>query len=1056
MPIDPQEASTLLNHPEFQKLEPAQQLATWTGYLHDKVPEFAAMAPQHQPEVASQSLQGMRDMIKPQAPPDRAANEPGILRKAAGFVPGVGAYLGASEAAEAGIPAHENLPATAALMDALGFNPEEDLKDPTTRGLVAGGIDLANFAVSAVAGGAIVGKLLQPITTAGMGLATKAVTAAGWETAVSLQAQVAAKSLFDRTLHTIVKDATIGEIFTLMNQAENLHFDIKDNIEQPLFMAAMGLGLMGAGKLVSRYGPRSYDNALKGLQTHPTLSQHLRDAQDFANELKKLDPSLAKAVGAEPTANRAGELTFDAAMRPLSGTDGNLIKVAMMNNPRMLESDFGKHVMLMQRDIAATRYIEDATNHALTYEPFERGAFQPDDLVRRPVTLPDPSPETIKAVTEAAAAGKIHITEYRGPESNLSVLSAAHRRKITYNPAIAMPGDVDPSVPSDPNIGLAATFIDRSNDEIHPDWNGKTVAPYTWQTALPGRTLEQGQIGYSPPGRQFIFPRQTALEGPPEQTLIPGPASIYKEMPTALPPPRGRVEFRGYPRDYAGEDVVWGAQARGKPVETRESVGAMLDREARRRAAEGQAEISRLKKIADDKGITNDILKLHEEGWTAREIAKKTGMVDPITGSTAEGEAVVRAVRGPMSGVGRALEDVVRPIVSDDKASMMEEIAALKRENRLMEKYPKTSEEQATSDRIAELRAENESIKKGKWVWSGKINYPPLDPHLSPRPAETVSDSWFEEAPPPGLPVEELPPSVIPKARPIPYYPLSFQELPTKRMNYDEFLKQFEGDRTVLLARDTGREPRQVEYFLARYTPDGTFRFTSPGRAEIYDSEPAQMASVVDAGLVHVVPFDDLPMETVKNFWWSLRNLRQHHQQTFDQIQKIQESRGFKEAMKRPQLKNTKILVYNLEKQYEKLKGLRGADYSIAAMQKAERDAAGVKWRAATPEFEATTGAAAAPPEEIASMKNRLALAKKKLAQEKELEKSRKKLMTLEIARQRLGDLHDTISEMDGHLDNYWQMNWQRLGMPDFVDPGPEEVDMMAAAKAAFKKVCPP
>lgn len=467
MPINPEEAQAFLNHPEFQAADPVTKLGAFKKYLQANDEEFAS-APDHlQGPIARQTL----DMLGAGQSQPQAAAPTGdhwwqkhpVLGTVASFVPGIGEYQRGVESAEAGQPV-EGLFSTAVQN---AFSSPEGMADPTTRGLVEGGIGLAKGAVSLVAAEALMARFLPALAAPAVEMAGKALGAAGESTAINLGVQAAKQAKFTGLIQRLGTDATMGEMYHLLNAADEMKSPIDSGlITEPAAMAAFGMVMMGAGKMLERFGPKGVEQGIKAINADPRIAGQARQAQDMVD-------AFAKFTKTKP--DEAGQLLYKAASERLDPADheGLVFRLFLQNHPQLLDSEFGRHMIRMQR--AVFEHIGGTESEGpgrIVYEPMERDAVAKGELPRSTVTVSNPKPDQLDALVYAHNSGRIRVISVDG-DKELRGKFPTGTVNFEMEPQAATPG-TDPA--RDLIKQMRATMVAKAREEtlalpdLRPDY----------------------------------------------------------------------------------------------------------------------------------------------------------------------------------------------------------------------------------------------------------------------------------------------------------------------------------------------------------------------------------------------------------------------------------------------------------------------------------------------------------------------------------------------------------------------------------------------------------
>lgn len=443
-----EESQQLIQSPEFSQLGPSSQVSLYRRLLTKHEPDFAGLQDHEQEQLAqkfmTEQMPGTFEGLGQKALD--------VGKAAVGMVPGIGGGIEGYQSATAHEPANNWLRAFTAVADAVGGEPyqgmekiDEQLSDPIQRMVMGAGRDVATMiGVGGVAGQLGIGERVAARLGYGTAdvLAGKAFLETSAQTASRVANQAASVATINRYVTHAVDNLTAGEMFGILNATERgeLH-PMEDLVYQPLMIAGIGVGLMGAGGMLKRFGKQAVADGLKGLQESPELAAHVQDAQRVA-------ASVAKANGITPEA--AADVTYRAALGPLTPDEGAFVKMGLMRDPELMRTQMGQHLVRMQRDIVLEPNFtprEEGPLH-VQYEPMKDGAHLADDRLRRDRTIVLDSDEDLIAFGNKWRDGDVHVMSATGPEGKFATMGQLRQEVGTpYTPkedmappVVAQPG----------------------------------------------------------------------------------------------------------------------------------------------------------------------------------------------------------------------------------------------------------------------------------------------------------------------------------------------------------------------------------------------------------------------------------------------------------------------------------------------------------------------------------------------------------------------------------------------------------------------------------------
>jgi hypothetical protein len=234
---------------------------------------------------------------------------------------------------------------------ALGMDPAEAAEQivSTTAGRIGTALaaDVAQFAAEWAAGAKAVralgvgAKALGSARETALGTLRGAPVASEAAEAAARQAARSARSA--RLKRAATEGAAAGTIATIFEGVEKQEVPPLDRIiTNPVAFAALGIGIQGVAGFARsnpRVRPEVAQQATQLAQNDPALRAAARDAQIFVSGLERAGISH----------DRAADLAFRAARAPLTGPDADLLRRTILRDPEILSSEFGEHIVRMQR-----------------------------------------------------------------------------------------------------------------------------------------------------------------------------------------------------------------------------------------------------------------------------------------------------------------------------------------------------------------------------------------------------------------------------------------------------------------------------------------------------------------------------------------------------------------------------------------------------------------------------------------------------------------------------------------------------------------------------------
>lgn len=372
----------------------------------------------------------------------------GLGRKILEFTPIIG--TGARAAREASETGEARLrPLTQAGAEAIGFQPgtpfqaglAESLRDIAETGAavglvggvpgVAGGLAKMPIRVAAAriagrVGTRPVGSILGEALKAG---ATKRTTSqAIEETAV----QVAQKFMRERGATMALQEMGAGGLFGLTTAVET---NIQAGGEAPLGTmlaqgtasgigaAALGLAFLGVGGLVNRLGQQRAQ-AIVPQALAQLAEQTQRDAGQLVANAGQVVEAIRKAGGG--TRQASADLAFRAVSEPLAETnlvELGIIRRALTEDPRILETPLGIHLLRMQRGrLTQPEIIVDEAKQGLRVQ-FDAMVNEGNLKQGHTDTFTATTDEEIRMLGQLIAERKVILELAEGPQRLLDKLS---------------------------------------------------------------------------------------------------------------------------------------------------------------------------------------------------------------------------------------------------------------------------------------------------------------------------------------------------------------------------------------------------------------------------------------------------------------------------------------------------------------------------------------------------------------------------------------------------------------------------------------------------------
>lgn len=519
--LDQQEIQTraqrVLRDPNFQAMDPQQQLEVYKSGMRQMAPE--ATASLDDGALTSMAQEHMQ------------ANGPGRLEGIADTLGGVAESLPVLGGAIQGYQGR--LREWAQPVAELATHGERQ-PGGLEGALVGAGFDLAELGLlTAIA--SPVGSLAARVGLKGAAVGVEAgFGAAVSQTAEATVRAAGAQAIRAKYLERAVTDATVGELYTLSKAAETGHMpSAQEFIVSPLAMAGLGVGLMGMGRVIERWGAPKANEVIARLQEIAPDEKFIATMGDG----KKIASAVASQVhGMDPES--AGQLVYDAITKVLPDDQQQLIKRALMANPELAGSELGVHIVRMQRVMVdpVFKVIEPTEKELKVGPPREKlSKVVYEELTgprtRHTQTLKDLTTGETAAVADRFKRGEIHVSYAEGSDRALSAfrdtpapVNVAQPETYdfakafdTFNPLAASPlgRQADPFVDDLFVRGApsAEEFVEATYAELYPEPTGQL---------LPGGpipTAEQGGTGAR--GMNVVTPSDYTRSGPmpPEGTM---------------------------------------------------------------------------------------------------------------------------------------------------------------------------------------------------------------------------------------------------------------------------------------------------------------------------------------------------------------------------------------------------------------------------------------------------------------------------------------------------------------------------------------------------------
>ena len=419
----------LIRDEQFQALPPERRLATFRAFASKADPEgFAKLDEQGQTRTAAQIINehqpGFLDTVKDvamfpvrhfpvigteqaaaRAAADPAQERPLTRRLLQAIGAGetglsVGAGVGRRTFTQPGTPTAQDVGQQferAVSATAAGRFTAEATRDIAE---LMGGFKLASAAVKGVVSRFGLEKSGE--------MMARALGAGTADEAVALASQATRRKLVEKVTERIATDVTVGEMFGVATAIERGEAKpLEDFVANPLMIAALGLGLMGAGAAVKRFGPVRIQEATAALEGQGPAGADLkgvsRDAQRVADAVRR-SSQLDKEA--------AGEVVFKVATGKADASETRLVRDLMIQDPSLVKNEFGLHLTRMLRPELSTKVEVADGPLRVRYE---------DPKTRKEVTVSLTKMDEVRALAKQAELGEIHVIEAKGRAQEIAL-----------------------------------------------------------------------------------------------------------------------------------------------------------------------------------------------------------------------------------------------------------------------------------------------------------------------------------------------------------------------------------------------------------------------------------------------------------------------------------------------------------------------------------------------------------------------------------------------------------------------------------------------------------
>lgn len=472
-------ASKLAKRPDFQALEPAQQMESLQRFFSSADPQFKSISDEKQASIMSRFID--------------LPHRPGIIERGAGLIPGAKPIIQFAT----GQPI-ETSKIGGAISEVLGA---QDADKSLTRAAGEAIKQIAEVSIlfkpASMIGGAVAGKLFPGVSAKAAG-----ALAAGTSDEATALATRAASDAFKRRITSIgATNASAGTLFSLAHDLENGEFHpLETFIYSPLAMAALGFALHGAGVTLKRLGPVRTQEAATALQSDIGIKNVAADARNISDAL------TAEFKVPRP---QADDLIFKAARGELNDTEFGMVRSLLFRNPQLMGSDFGLHLVRMMRPQLSLKVNVVDQPLSVTFEV---------NKTRVEETVLPQSKTEFHALLDRAKAGEITLLRAEGRARDLDFFRRG--QPIALPPPRTADG-------SEPMPSAADVAMERAG----------AIPPPT--PPVPGALRTQEELAMS---RIGVDPRRRPLGEPvsgpvPSTELAPETLRPETEI-TTLPPER--------------------------------------------------------------------------------------------------------------------------------------------------------------------------------------------------------------------------------------------------------------------------------------------------------------------------------------------------------------------------------------------------------------------------------------------------------------------------------------------------------------------------------------